>query len=73
MSAKEKSRYPRVIEGKEKTHEILPPHGVVSTSGVPERMMAIKVSQKEEISGGKDRMRKGVDSAIGQSKKNRGA
>ena len=67
--AMEKSGCVRIIEGKEVRRDdpvkYFLPVGVRSTSLVPEGVMAIEVSQNEEISGGgKNGGREGIGSAI---------
>ena len=73
-----KGRYVKIIDGEEirgdDPIEYFLPTGFRSTSSVSERLMAIKVSKNEKISGGvKDGGRKGISSAIRPGKANRGA
>ena len=73
----EKGGCVRVIEGEEvRRHdpvEYFLPAEVGSTSRVPKRVMAIKVPQNEEISGGgKNRGREGIGSAIRWGGANKG-
>ena len=74
----EKGGCVRVIKGEEVRRDnpvkYFLPAGVGSTSGVPEGVMAIEVSHNEEISGGgKNKGRKGIDSAICWGGADRGA
>ena len=74
----EKSRYVKVIEGEEVRRdgaiEYFLPTRVGSTSCVPEGVMAVEVSQNEEISGGgKNGARKEVGSVIRRRGANRGS
>ena len=74
----EKSRYVRVIEGKEvrrdKPIAYFLPVGVGSSFWVPEWVMAVEAPQNEKISGGgKGEGRKGVGSAIRRKRANRGS